>query len=378
MQSDGSLQLESVEYLKRKNVPGLVDAVLSKLLADEPEEVYEYVHQNPVLKPVTTKWPSGLAPVSDEEFESLKTFDFDVFPIYESVEDRPRLLLMVKAMMEALGSQSSFGIKEAVLCGFLLRVYEGYNEAVVFHNFRHAFNVAQTYYAFLNQFKICERGVLTALEQFAGLVAALCHDLGHPGLNNAFHVQTVSPLAIRYNNISVLENFHSARAFELMQAEGFFSAHASKVPGDWMRFRDLVISCILATDVSQHKKLFGLMPGDGEPVDYAANENQRKTLLIYLVECADISNEVRSHDFSEKWAPLVMEEFYRQGEQEREIGVLPKPMFTRGATTLASEQCGFITYVCEGAYKNLVKLCPESKVVLNNLLKNKELWEKKK
>lgn len=35
------------------------------------------------------------------------------------------------------------------------------------------------------------------------IVAALCHDIAHPGQTNQFHIATQSELALCYNNISV-------------------------------------------------------------------------------------------------------------------------------------------------------------------------------
>ncbi len=38
------------------------------------------------------------------------------------------------------------------------------------------------------------------------LIASVCHDLDHPGVNNKFLVATNSELALLYNDRSVLEN----------------------------------------------------------------------------------------------------------------------------------------------------------------------------
>ena len=43
------------------------------------------------------------------------------------------------------------------------------------------------------------------------LVAALCHDLGHPGVSNKFLVETRHELAMTYNDRSCLENMSCAR-----------------------------------------------------------------------------------------------------------------------------------------------------------------------
>eukprot|EP00957_Ditylum_brightwellii_P067364 5114088-Ditylum_brightwellii.AAC.1 len=45
------------------------------------------------------------------------------------------------------------------------------------------------------------------------LVAALGHDLGHDGFNNAFYSATCSKVAITYNGVSILENYSAAYLF---------------------------------------------------------------------------------------------------------------------------------------------------------------------
>lgn len=48
------------------------------------------------------------------------------------------------------------------------------------------------------------------------LVSAFCHDLDHPGYNNVYQVNARTELAIRYNDISPLENHHAAVAFDIL------------------------------------------------------------------------------------------------------------------------------------------------------------------
>ena len=47
-------------------------------------------------------------------------------------------------------------------------------------------------------------------------LGATIHDFEHPGYNNAFLVASKDPVAILYNDSSVLENFHIASAWRLM------------------------------------------------------------------------------------------------------------------------------------------------------------------
>ena len=52
--------------------------------------------------------------------------------------------------------------------------------------------------------------IFEVLDIFALLIASLCHDADHTGRNNSFEVNKKSPIAIKYNDVSVLENHHAA------------------------------------------------------------------------------------------------------------------------------------------------------------------------
>jgi len=54
------------------------------------------------------------------------------------------------------------------------------------------------------------------LEYLAILTAACVHDFKHPGVNNTFLVKTHNPIAIRFNDLSVLENYHVSEAFKVL------------------------------------------------------------------------------------------------------------------------------------------------------------------
>lgn len=64
---------------------------------------------------------------------------------------------------------------------------------------------------------------LTALEVMALYTAAAMHDYNHPGRTNSFLVATSSPLALLYNDRSVLENHHAAAAWALFYSEKNFN-----------------------------------------------------------------------------------------------------------------------------------------------------------
>ena len=78
-------------------------------------------------------------------------------------------------------------------------------------------NVTHSVYIFFihnNEEKIVKTNVLDLLSI---IIAGLGHDIGHPGLTNTYHINGSTDMAITYNNISVLENFHASTLFKTIR-----------------------------------------------------------------------------------------------------------------------------------------------------------------
>ena len=56
---------------------------------------------------------------------------------------------------------------------------------------------------FLTQGKLVELAELDHIDILSLLTAAVCHDLGHDGFTNGYHVAAQTDRAIRYNDVSV-------------------------------------------------------------------------------------------------------------------------------------------------------------------------------
>lgn len=82
-------------------------------------------------------------------------------------------------------------------------------------------------------------------------LSACIHDLGHPGYNNNYLINSRDKLSIQYNDKSVLENFHVATAFSYMSDPGknIFSNYSRDSYKD---MRNKIIAMVLSTDFSRH------------------------------------------------------------------------------------------------------------------------------
>jgi len=105
---------------------------------------------------------------------------------------------------------------------FILKVQEGYN-FVPYHNKTHAADVAQTLYYFVMGGDWMEKAELDNVDLFSMILAGSIHDHEHLGYNNLYMINTQHELAIKYNDISVMENHHVASSFKIIKSNKKFN-----------------------------------------------------------------------------------------------------------------------------------------------------------
>lgn len=121
----------------------------------------------------------------------------------------------------------------------------------LYHNFAHALDV--THAAIRLAAAASPRAPLAPTERAALVLAALCHDVGHPGVNNAFLVATRADVARVYNDTSVLEAASVARAYDVAaRTPGGDIFAALSDTAAWRDVRRLFIAAILHTDMTHH------------------------------------------------------------------------------------------------------------------------------
>jgi 3',5'-cyclic-nucleotide phosphodiesterase len=126
------------------------------------------------------------------------------------------------------------------------------------------------------------------------LITAIGHDVGHPGVNNAFLVTLNAPLAQLYNDRSVLESFHCAAYSQILRRHWPAAFQG-------VEMRQLMINSILATDMGLHfdymQKLGWMQEklhenGGTDGWNARTLDEQRTLACSLLIKCADISNVV--------------------------------------------------------------------------------------
>ena len=179
---------------------------------------------------------------------------------------------------------------------------------------------------------------------------------------SAFQVNTGSTLAVRYNDASVLENHHAACGWAALQRARLLAP----LPADEARaLRRVMVSAILATDMSAHKTLLAgiearltAAPGDdgvrvsgddAEGTPHAGSFSRdsaedRQLLVAFVLHCADLHNPLLPPQLSRRIADDLGREFAAQAEQERRAGLPITVMLADSDAAKARMEIGFLDY----------------------------------
>ena len=231
---------------------------------------------------------------------------------------------------------------------------------------------------------------MSPIERLASLLASFGHDVGHPGVNNQYLVNTESDLALLHNDVSPLENMHSAITCGIIREEQLLSPLSTN---DARTVRSIVVSAVLCTDMKNHfeqiadlkvyRNLFCLNRdaaearrpslSDGSAPGARAN---RRFFIDMFVHAADVSNSCKPWNASRSWSLLIQDEFYQQGDRERDEGMPVAAMFDRNKNSFAVGQLNFSEHLVMPLFSVLADIFPPVETLCKNALSNMEEWAK--
>lgn len=373
----------------------------------------------------TTNIPEYWTKLNDEaklklrdmlSWKNLKGWNFNIFDVNEVLQGKHTLVFVSWAIIASPHAQhsldlacsqilgqtnssvvnfedrdgynllSNLGVKETTLVEFLYAIERRYNSGVAYHNEMHAADVTQSLHTLIQM-----GGRKFATEQweiFSLLIAAVVHDVGHCGMNNMFHINSRSDLALLYNDSSVLENMHAATAFRMIMGDkknkrlDIFESFQEE---DVAKARKFIIKCILSTDMTKHFSNKNIIRGillNAEDKKSALSPTvpedvgSRHEILSFFVHLADISNPTKDIQMAKKWTDRLLDEFYRQGDKEKELGLPYSQGCERNAQTKEQSQIGFINFIILPSYKLLGEIIPRvEKEIVPEIEHNLNFWK---
>jgi 3',5'-cyclic-nucleotide phosphodiesterase len=266
-----------------------------------------------------------------------------------------------------------FNIDEDIAINFFSQVEAGYH-CNPYHNQMHGADVLHIVHFILTPGGLRERAQLTDEDAFAALIAGMIHDYDHPGLNNNFHTKIQSYLATLYNDKSILENHHCAEVFELMKTDRFNLLHClTEIQA--RDVRETIIEMVLSTDMGLHAKIFGAWKRRiATDQDLHKRKDDQRLTLSMAVKMADISNCGRPQHLYLKWGAKLSEEFFLQGDNERNRGDQVSPFMDRFAPSMAKSQIAFMNYVVIPMFESISEYLPNMHFSVDHCESNKTYW----
>ncbi|XP_055063460.2 3',5'-cyclic-AMP phosphodiesterase 4D isoform X4 [Misgurnus anguillicaudatus] len=314
-----------------------------------------------------------------KELEDVNKWGLNVFKVTEFSGNRP-LTVMMYTIFQERDLLKTFKIPLDTFITYLMTLEDHYHADVAYHNNIHAADVTQSTHVLLSTPAL--EAVFTDLEILAAIFASAVHDVDHPGVSNQFLINTNSELALMYNDSSVLENHHLAVGFKLLQEENcdIFQNLTKK---QRQSLRKMVIDIVLATDMSKHMNLLADLKTMVETKKVTSsgvllldNYSDRIQVLQNMVHCADLSNPTKPLQLYKQWTDRIMEEFFSQGDRERERGMEISPMCDKHNASVEKSQVGFIDYIVHPLWETWADLVhPDAQDILDTLEDNREWYQ---
>ncbi|XP_073694550.1 3',5'-cyclic-AMP phosphodiesterase 4C isoform X1 [Garra rufa] len=313
------------------------------------------------------------------ELNDLNKWGLNIFRVAEYSNNRPLSCIMF-AIFQERDLLKTFRIPVDTFITYVMTLEDHYHANVAYHNSLHAADVTQSTHVLLSTPAL--DAVFTDLEILAALFAAAIHDVDHPGVSNQFLINTNSELALMYNDESVLENHHLAVGFKLLHEENC-DIFQNLTKRQRQSLRKLVIDMVLATDMSKHMSLLADLKTMVETKKVTSSGvlmldhyNDRIQVLRNMVHCADLSNPTKPLAVYRQWTERIMQEFFRQGDKERERGMEISPMCDKHTASVEKSQVGFIDYIVHPLWETWGDLVhPDAQEILDTLEDNRDWYQ---
>lgn len=138
---------------------------------------------------------------------------------------------------------------------------------------------------------------------------------------------------------------------------------------------------VLATDMQQHTSLLARLR---DSIAHKRSRNEwfsssniedRKFLLSIAIHLADISSASKKTYVSLEWAIRVHDEFWKQGDLEREKQIAVSAVMDRNKPNFQKSQIGFINFIVDPLVKLFVQVVPQVEACIVQQNVNLSYWK---
>ena len=359
----GGKGVKSFNRLKTENIGGKNNLnSLNNLKKEKPID-FEHISLNKSF----TKYSSNLLEnaLIDINYPPSRIIEktFNIFELKEIIGQDNVLPIMGKVILDSFGLYSDEIISTEKLDPFLVSISNQYYKTTLYHNSMHGADVTQSlclYFLNSNAEEICQ----------------------------SFHINSSSELAITYNDVSCLENFHTSKLFRTIRNPETDIFEKLSVQ-DYKTIRKRMIGNILSTDMANHGKIMTVIKSR-IAINKAENKTkfellsgnektkfeEQQSLFDFLIHSADLAHNTKLFNISLKWVELLSEEFWLQGDKEKSMNLPVSFLCDRDNYNIPNSQVGFIKGFIIPTFDCLINIFPSLKYTMDNAKTNLKKWEK--
>lgn len=283
-------------------------------------------------------------------------WDFDVFELERLTGGHGLVALCAHLLAPPC---AALGVDVARLHPFLCALEAAYRSDVTYHTSTHAADVVHGT-AWLLRAHMVPDAHYSPLLELALIIAAAAHDAAHPGVNADFLMKTGDPLALLYNDKSILESMHASVCFRLLSVTEN-GALDDLEPGARNQLRAWTISSILATDMKGHYPMMGrLAEADPWRTSSELGDEELSFALGLVLHAADLCGPIKP-SVVVRFSRRVAEEFFLQGDREKALGLPVTDGFDRVTSMERWPQrnVAFIDFIVKPLYDALHTAAPD-------------------
>jgi len=253
---------------------------------------------------------------------------------------------------------------------FLIQVMHSHHMENTYHNWYHAYHVLLNTYRYI--YKSLHYFEKYSIDILSTLIASICHDIDHCGINNAKLVEIKDGLAKLYHNISPLENNSISIAQQIIKENkqmGLYYCPNNDKEQD--RMDTIIREIILATDITDSQRQNIIKQQWSEIITSKNtfnphNDEHRLILLKQLVLCADIGCVCEPFEENLAWAGRLYDEVHNNMNYRTALNSQPK---LPPKQLTSPERNGTVE-----SPKYLYKMSPEMQIFYDGQIKFLELY----
>jgi hypothetical protein len=276
-----------------------------------------------------------------------------------------------------------------------------------YHAFPHALDVLITTHSLLRS---GGGAYLSEEEEASLLLAALGHDALHAGVFNSFLIRSNHKYAREDGNQSIQEKRSLKFLLKLLDSNQILVINentSEKEKEVILNCRGLIEQSILWTDMARHKEQITAVEGilseitdklnqtrklagikvntvgattsdinGGVDLSGELSKETRHLIAGFILHCADVSNPGKPWPLCERWANMVIAEFFSQGDLEKKLKMKVSMNCDRETVSIPLSQINFGKYVISDLYELLAKVIGDGgSEILKNYKSNQLNWQ---